>query len=131
MHEATIAKSILEIVSKQIAKTPGALRALQVHVVAGQFRNVDRESLEFAFDSLKMLYQRTSGCELHLEMPSAIALCRDSQHAYHPCYQQAYCCPLCGSGIGKLVSGEELDVVNVSLETVLHEEQKDHARVIR
>ena len=36
-----------------------------------------------------------------------------------------------GSGIGKLISGEELDVVNVRLETILPEEQKDHARVIR
>lgn len=131
MHEATIAKSILEIVSRQIAQTPGALRAVQVHVVAGQFRNVDRESLEFAFDSLKMLDQGTSGCILQLEMRSATALCRDSQHSYQPCYQQAYRCPFCGSGIGKLISGEELDVVNVRLETILPEEQKDHARVIR
>lgn len=128
MHEATIAESILKIASKKFKDTPYALRVLKIHVIAGEFRNVDRDSLEFAFDSLKSCFDGTDTCTLELEIIQARALCRAEQHPYHPEYERAYRCHLCGSGIGKLLCGEELDVVNMNLEAVA-KEQGEHARV--
>lgn len=118
MHEATIAESILKLISSKLKETPNATRVTRVHVIAGEFRNVDRESLEFAFDNLKNQFDGTDKCQLQLEMTAARALCKDQNHSYHPQADNAYRCSVCGNGIGKLVAGDELDIVNINLEAM-------------
>ena len=139
MHEATVAQSILEIVSAKCRQTPNATRALRVHVIIGEFRNIDQESLQFAFESLRGLYDACSACQLEVDIVKAQAFCREEQHRYYPDFSRAYRCDVCESGIGSLLCGEELDVVNITLEGVLDKKEKqrdqkeneDHARVGR
>lgn len=116
MHESAIAHSILEIVSKRLSQTARTKSVRGVHVVVGEFRNVDPESLEFAFDNLRDLHDGCHDCKLTVEVTKSLALCKNNGHIYHPSYNSVFACDKCGSGIGKLLCGEELDVVKIVLE---------------
>lgn len=132
MHEAAIAKSILEIVGQRLQSVGAAANAQSVTVLFGEFRNVDPESVSFAFDNMKSLFAGCSNCQLSISTIEAAAHCKDNEHQYRPVAINAYRCPKCGSGIGKLFQGEELDVVNVIVELEKqNKEQKQHARVVR
>lgn len=116
MHEAAIAKSILEIIADRLRSVGQNASAHQINVIVGEFRNVEPESVSFAFDNMKVLYTGAEECELCIEAISALAKCNDNDHQYHPKATNGYRCPTCGCGMGKLLQGEELDVVNVVLE---------------
>ncbi len=132
MHEATIAKSILEIVGQRLQSVGAAAHAQSVEVLFGEFRNVDPESVSFAFDNMKAMFTGCANCQLSINTIFAAAHCKDNDHQYRPQAQNAYRCPTCGSGIGKLLQGEELDVVNVIVEIESpQKERKQHARVGR
>lgn len=130
MHEAAIAKSILEIVGQRLQSIGAAATAQSVEVLFGEFRNVDPESVSFAFENMKALFPGCLNCQLSINTIEAAARCKDNDHQYRPLANNAYRCPICGSGIGKLWQGEELDVVNVIVEIERpQEERKQHARV--
>ncbi|HIA51538.1 MAG TPA: hydrogenase maturation nickel metallochaperone HypA [Candidatus Melainabacteria bacterium] len=116
MHESAIAKSILEIVSQRLHSIGAPATAHNVSVVFGEFRNAEPESVEFAFDNMKAFYPGAANCQLVINTISAMAQCKRAQHKYHPEASNAYRCPTCDSGIGNLLQGEELDVVNVVVE---------------
>lgn len=116
MHEAAIAKSILDIVTQRLQSVEAAAHAQSVTVLFGEFRNVDPESVSFAFDNMKSLFAGCSNCRLSISTIVAAAHCKDNHHQYRPQAANAYRCPQCASGIGNLYQGEELDVVNVVLE---------------
>ena len=129
MHEATIATNILESISRRITSFDQPVFARSVHVRIGEFRNVDVESLRFAFDSLKDLYPACAGCVFVPELTAAIALCRKQQHKYHPKPANAYRCSQCDGGIGTLLAGEDLAITNIELEVETGSEEFAHARV--
>jgi hydrogenase nickel insertion protein HypA len=132
MHEAAIAKSILEIVGQRLQSLGAVANAQSVEVLFGEFRNVDPESVSFAFDNMKAMFPGCSECQLSINTVAAAAHCKDNAHQYRPQAENAYRCPTCGSGIGRLLQGEELDVVNVVVEIERHDkETKQHARVGR
>ena len=116
MHEASIAQSILQIVTEKFEATPHSSAALSVHIIVGQFRNVDIASLQFAFDSLRGLYRGCQNCQLEAELIEAKAICLEQKHRYAPDFNHGFACTICRGPIGKLVCGEELDVVNITLE---------------
>lgn len=127
MHEATIAQSILNIVTDRLKSVGVDACALSVEIVLGEFRNVDPESLSFAFDSMKDFCPATSNCRLDINVVNASALCSENAHNYRPVAELAYRCPACDGGIAKMVHGEELDVVNLIIEVA--DEEKKHARI--
>jgi len=129
MHEATIAQSILEIAEAKLRAIPNAGSVLSVHVIVGEFRNIDAMSLKFAFDSVKDLYNSCAECELEIETIEARAFCRGDSHLYHPHFNSGFRCEQCGEGIGKMLSGEELDVIGITLEALDDKEKDDYARV--
>lgn len=129
MHEAAIAKSILEIVQQRLLSIGAKANAQSVSVIFGEFRNVEPESVAFAFDSMKQFFPGSQTCRLAIKTIAAVAKCRDNLHTYHPQAGQAYQCPTCGSGIGDLLQGEELDVVNVVVE--LEDSDKEQERNAR
>lgn len=116
MHEATIAQSILKIAAMRLVEAGRGNTALKIRVKIGQFRNVDGDSLGFAFDSLKGTYPGLKTCQLETEAIKAEAWCRNDKHRYSPCFENAFCCEQCGSGIGKIICGEELDFVELITE---------------
>lgn len=113
MHEAAIAKAILDRISEHLTGLQQASNASSVSVRVGEFRNVDPDSLSFAFDSLKQNYQACKTCALNLELVEARALCKDARHEYRASADNAYRCPDCSSAIGAMVSGEELDITKI------------------
>lgn len=113
MHEATIAQSILEIATSKRADAGNAPPAIRICVQIGQMRNVECESLDFAFDNLKFLYKGFENCRLEMKSIKAQAWCRQANHQYNPRFENAYCCEQCGSGIGQLVAGNELDLIEI------------------
>lgn len=90
-----------------------AIKSIKVRI--GAFRNVDPESLLFAFQSLKGESDLTRDCDLLIEPVSAVARCSISGHEYHPLAEEYYCCTICGGGIGELICGKELDIVEVKI----------------
>lgn len=116
MHEASIAESILQIASKRLQQTENTDRIISVHVLLGEFRNVEPESLQFAFDSLKTFYDGLEDCKLILELVETRAYCQGpDRHMYSPTFETHYCCEKCGSGMGELICGEELEIIKISL----------------
>jgi len=115
MHEASIADSILRLAANKMKATPNTASVKSVSVIVGEFRNVETDSLQFAFNSMKSMYDGLSNCQLELESIRPRALCSKNKHSYHPSYENRYCCEKCGSGIGKIVCGEELEVVKICL----------------
>ena len=107
MHEATIAKSILESAVKRAASFS---QVVCINVRIGEFRNVDPESLTFSFDCLKQEFSLLLDTELRIDWVPALAHCRENAHNYKPIADQFFACPTCGSGIGNLVAGKELEI---------------------
>lgn len=131
MHEATVAKSILDLVAVKLQNTPEASAAVGVQVAIGEFRNVDFDSLQFAFDNLKQDYRGCGECVLHPTLIQAVASCHVGRHNYHPEMASAFACNQCASGIGKLISGTELDVIGITLEARNTAEDDNNARISR
>lgn len=130
MHEAAIAQSIIDIVLRRLASIRSDnAKAQRVSVILGEFRNVEPESLAFAFENMREFYPELTECRLDMETISAQAKCQKAQHLYHPEPGSFYLCPICESGIGCLIRGEEMDVVNVVIEIPKAEEEKRHARI--
>jgi hydrogenase nickel insertion protein HypA len=113
VHEATIAMNILSIVSARIASHPGT-SARSVSVLIGEFRNVDEESLRFAFDALKQSRVEYQDCDLVVTTSMLMAKCASQNHDYHPEADNFYRCN-CGSGMGDILQGQELDVIGCTL----------------
>lgn len=122
MHEATIAQSILNMAAIKRDSLPASACAIRISVQIGEMRNVEKDSLDFAFENLKSLYKGFENCHLEMNLIKARACCRQADHQYNPRFENAFCCEQCGSGIGKLVAGEELDLVNVVFDTGTVEE---------
>jgi hydrogenase nickel insertion protein HypA len=109
MHEATIASHILDIVSVRLANYPEST-AQSVTVLVGSFRNVDDDCLQFAFDALKADRSGCEACQLRISKSEVRARCNENDHIYTPREDDFYRCN-CGSGMGEILQGEELDVI--------------------
>lgn len=122
MHEAGIAQSILDIAFKRLRERASTSAVSKISLEVGELRNVDGDSLEFAFDNLKGLYNGFACCQLEMKSIKALAWCHQANHQYNPCFENAFCCEQCGSGIGQLICGEELDLRSITFETSETEE---------
>lgn len=115
MHEALIAGSLLEMARQRLEDTPNAQAVTKIAVLTGEFRDIDAGSLVVEFDNLKKTFTGCEKCSLTVDMVEAEALCAHSEHRFRPSPDNAYCCPECGRGIGRIIRGKELDVVNITL----------------
>lgn len=118
MHELSIAQNILSIVNSRVEKEGIQLEATAVTVMIGEFRNVDPESLEFAFDAMKPSFEFCRNCLLKIISVKAEGICTKSMHSFHPEKQNGFSCPICNSAIKEFKSGEELDIVRIIISTI-------------
>lgn len=139
MHEATVAFAILnkaaEAISKRFAaeladtknKSSGVQnkasaqaddqrrrQATRVKVDIGEFRNVDPESLTFAFESLRKDIPNLENAELDIKFIEGFALCSQN-HNYRPRPDSFFACTVCGSGLKTMINGEELNITAIEL----------------
>ncbi len=116
MHEAKIASLILEKAALKAAQQSANCDVNEIELAVGSFRNVDAESLLFAFNSLKDEYPNFATANLKIQIIEASALCYSNGHLYHVDLHKNVTCPICGSGIGTLESGQELEIRRIKLE---------------
>ncbi|MBX9670440.1 MAG: hydrogenase maturation nickel metallochaperone HypA [Candidatus Obscuribacterales bacterium] len=139
MHEAAVAHAILrralqtvyppssatdDLVrcASRIDENEGALEkepdinVIRILIDVGEFRNIDPESLEFAFTSLRKEFASTRNAKLEIRPVKALAICTIHEHEYRPTADQYFSCTSCGGGIKKLILGEELNIVSIEIE---------------
>lgn len=113
MHELGLAQGILDLVRQHVAETDlPAVRAIRVRV--GEMAGVVADSLEFCFSAI-LGGTPCAGAFLAIEAVPARARCRACAAEFSlrtPVFQ----CPACGATDVVMVSGSELQVVDVELE---------------
>jgi len=114
MHEASIAKGILETAAAALSQ-PGA-RITQITVVAGVLTGVQTESLELYFAELSK-GTVAQGAALHVKHPPARLVCTECKNEtlYENSGDLAVRCVRCG-GNNRLEGGEELFIESMEIE---------------
>lgn len=115
MHEAKIASLILEKANSKLSEFSNVEEVKCIELMVGRFRNVDTESLNFAFDALKSEKKFFENTVLKIDEIEAVAICENNGHSYVIEFQNGFACPKCGSGIGTLKSGQELEIRKIQL----------------
>jgi len=112
MHELGIAQDILDIVQQSVP--PEEAQDIEwVRIRVGQFSGVVPESLEFCFSAI-VTGTEMKRASLEIERVPAISECKDC--GYHFDMQDlCFSCPACNSTSLELISGNELEVVEIQL----------------
>jgi hydrogenase nickel incorporation protein HypA/HybF len=112
MHELGIAENILQIVRQSVPKESAAdIRAVRLRV--GQLSGVVPDSLSFCFDVL-VNDTEMKQATLAIEQVPLISECRDCKNRFQM-DDLAFSCPACQSTRLDLISGRELEVVEIEL----------------
>ncbi len=138
MHEATVAIAILTKASEALSNrfaaelasmgnsnlkaeglghphTSGKPRVVSIKVEIGEFRNIDPESLTFAFESLRKDSQELKDASLKINLVEARAVCAQ-KHEYHPLPDSYFACTICGGSLETMLRGEELNITGIELQ---------------
>ncbi len=113
MHELSIAENILEIVGESLASNGGG-KLKRVKLRIGDLAGVVPESLAFCFSAITK-GTAMEGAALEIESTQIVAHCDD-------CGKDSaveglvFMCPLCESVNIKVISGNELHVVQIEVE---------------
>lgn len=114
MHEISIAQSIIEI-AEATAQAQKSRSIYAIKVRLGEFTTIVREALEFAFEIARQgTLAENAGLEIEL-VPMRVE-CVSCGPVADPVRNVCLLCPECGLPV-KIVSGEELQVEYVDLES--------------
>ena len=112
MHELGIARNILEIVQQSIP--PGQEAAVKrIRIRIGQLSGVVPDSLEFCFSALLSETQMEQAGLVIEKIPS-VSLCKDCRHRF-TVDDFVFSCPACKSLNLEVISGNELEVVDIGM----------------
>lgn len=114
MHEISVAQSIIDVAAASL-KEHSFRRVVSVSLKIGPISGVDPEALRFA---MGVVTEGTplAGAELVIETPPVRFRCSDCAHEFSA-EEVQFSCPSCGGTRIKLVSGDELEIVNLEVET--------------
>jgi hydrogenase nickel incorporation protein HypA/HybF len=114
MHEISIAQSILDVAAASL-KDNAVRSVVAVSLRIGPISGVDPDALRFA---MEVVAQGTplEGADLRIETPPVRFRCTDCNHEFEAGEVQ-FSCPSCGGTRIKLISGDELEIVNLEVET--------------
>jgi len=112
MHELAIAQNILEIVEQSVPEQQAAA-VRRVRIRVGRLSGVVPDSLDFCFRViLSETKMRQAG--LAIEQVPTISRCKDCLHQFQ-FEDWAFTCPTCKSANLELISGKELEIVEIEL----------------
>ena len=112
MHELGIARNILEIVQQSIP--PGQEAAVKrIRIRIGQLSGVVPDSLEFCFSAL-LSETQMERAGLVIEKIPSVSLCKDCRHRF-TVDDFVFSCPACKSLNLEVISGNELEVVDIEM----------------
>ena len=112
MHELGIARDILDVVGQYITDDQRpSVRSVRIEL--GNLSGIVPESLEFCFEAL-VADTPMSAASLEIVRVPTRADCTRCGHSFE-IDEPVFLCPACGSSGIKLVSGTELNVVDIEL----------------
>ncbi len=124
MHELSIAQSIVKAVKRRLPE--GERRGVKsVRLKVGGLAGVNTESLEFCF-GIASEGTAVQGARLEIENVPAVCLCRNCGSGFEA-GRHVTVCPNCENPRVELVSGDELDLVEVELAGRAEGEQYNRA----
>jgi hydrogenase nickel incorporation protein HypA/HybF len=110
MHELAIAESLLRIVQDESRKH-GLQRVNQVRVRIGQLSTIVPRALSFSFEAISQ-GTLAEGAHLAMEMVPVTAHCQDCDADFE-IENYLFLCPQCGGTLVMLLSGRELEIVDI------------------
>ena len=112
MHELGIAQNILEIVQQSVPEDLAPdIRTIKLRI--GQFAGVVPDSLDFCFGVIAG-ETNMKHAVLSIEQVPTVSLCRECGHKFQV-EDLAFLCPLCESANLELISGKELEIVEIEV----------------
>ena len=115
MHELSIALGIVDVASEEARKRPGA-RVVAVHLKLGPLSGVVREALVSAYE-LAREGSEVETSRLAIEETPLVVRCPACGGPRPAVSVQQLCCAECGAPAEVVVSGRELEVVALEIET--------------
>lgn len=115
MHELSIALSILELASEE-AQRQGGARVAAIHLRLGPLSGVVKDALLSAYD-LAREGTELAAADLVIEDMPLVAYCPACAQPRTLESAQGLCCPACGTGTPEVLSGRELEVVALEVES--------------
>ncbi len=113
MHELSIAESIIDIVKTETAhlKTP---KIYGIIIEIGALSGVEIDALEFAFEAIKK-ESILKDAVITINKIDAKVKCIECDHVFFPDNLHT-ACPVCGSFIHKVITGQEMKVRSITAE---------------
>lgn len=121
MHELAIAQSIADVVQAR-ATACHATRVTAIRLRIGEATAVNVESLAMCFQMLGELDPLLAGTALAAEVVPHRARCAHCHETFAVVNYVAQC-PLCGAWSGDIVSGTELQILDMEIQTEREAEQ--------
>ncbi|HET9919269.1 MAG TPA: hydrogenase maturation nickel metallochaperone HypA [Ktedonobacteraceae bacterium] len=114
MHELAIAESIVEVVREKAAEC-GAARVKSVRLKIGEASGIVIDSLTFCFEMLASFDPILTGTQLTVDRVSHRAWCPHCKQEF-PVTNFIVRCPTCEEWSSEVVSGTELQVLEMEIE---------------
>ena len=112
MHELGIAQNILEIVQQSVPEEQAdSVRSIRIRV--GQLSGVVPDSLEFCFQAI-IGETRMAQASLAIEQVPTNFQCKKCAYGFQV-NDLEFLCPKCGSSDLEVVSGRELEIIEIEL----------------
>jgi hydrogenase nickel incorporation protein HypA/HybF len=115
MHELAIAQSIIDAVGEKAA-TCNATRIKSVRVLIGEASGIFTDSLAFNFEMLASLDSMLDGARLLIDEVPHRAHCRHCNSVFAVAHFVTQC-PVCQTWDTEVVSGDELQILEMEIET--------------
>jgi hydrogenase nickel incorporation protein HypA/HybF len=115
MHELAIAQSIIDVVEAKVAEC-NATHVKGVRLRIGEASGIVVDSLTFCFEMLASLDPTLVGAQLFIDTVSHRAYCRHCAREFSVTNFVAQC-PTCKEWTNDIVSGTELQVLEMEFET--------------
>jgi len=112
MHELGIAQNILEIVQQSVPPDQAPdVRCVRMRI--GPLSGVVADSLDFCFNVI-IAETGMPQARLAIEQVPLVSRCRDCRNEFRV-EDLVFQCPACGSSSLELISGKELEIVEIEL----------------
>jgi hydrogenase nickel incorporation protein HypA/HybF len=112
MHELGIAQNIYDIVQQSVPEEL-APDILKIRIKVGQFAGIIPDSLDFCFNIL-VSETPMKNAKLCIEQLPLISECRECKYRFQV-EEYNFHCPSCESANLELVSGKELEIVDIEV----------------
>jgi hydrogenase nickel incorporation protein HypA/HybF len=116
MHEVSIALGMIDELSK-IAREHNARKITAINVKIGRISGIVTDCFKFAFDTVKLDFPLFSSAEIFIQEIPLMYTCNDCEQSFKKDEFNFSNCPACNSYNVTMVSGEELNIENIEVES--------------